>query len=195
MIDMSELTPVIEGTDLRNLISNKFQEMFKALSGIEGELVREKYQKNPLAFPKSVDTNWLSFFVNTVNVNQDSFQRINSQDDLTMVNDLSVSVDVSLYGPKSFEIALLIFDGLRLHFNRTILRSNGLYLNSIGNPTTFAEPRGGVNYKRCDFTLTFGVVVSNLTNFKTLTSFSAHILADASGTLIESTTEITEEQA
>ena len=158
------------------------QQLIVGITGLNGSLVREKYQTNA---PKieEVEINWCSFSLSTLQKDYDGFIKQNqSGDNSEVTRHQKLIVSASFYGPNSNQIASQFCNGFLLSQNREVLRSGNLNFNGTSDVTFVPEKKNEQWFKRHDVTLTLTQKEVNTTAVQSLESYSGTIKAQQGDT-------------
>jgi hypothetical protein len=101
-----------------NLTFKQFlQTMFVGISGLPGDLVRGKWQKNPPKEP-DVDVNWLAIGLGDNAPDANAYVGVNSQGGNVFYRHEELEILCTFWGPEADEVASLTRDGFQLGQNR-----------------------------------------------------------------------------
>jgi hypothetical protein len=110
-----------------------FQTMIKSITGIDGSLVRPRWQPNPPKQPSN-ETNWCAFGFDSVKSDHGAYVKtaLNGLGS-TLSRHEDVFLSAAFYGPNCYSFASLLRDGLEIQQNRDVLKQNGVaYLYEEG---------------------------------------------------------------
>lgn len=107
------------------------------LTGLEGDMVRPAFQKDPPAQP-DFDADWLAFRITAGPTDTFAFEGHDGSGDGSsyVQRNQVLEVAVFVYGPNAEHYDAWIRDGLQITQNRDILRSFGIAVISHDAPTT-----------------------------------------------------------
>lgn len=117
----------------RNLTLTQFlQTVFVGLTGIDGTLVRPKWQPEPLKQP-DLTVNWMAYGVTATTPDANAYLGVNDDGlSSTMQRHALLEVQCSFYGPQAQEYADLVRDGFQIPQNRSALKSANMGFVEVG---------------------------------------------------------------
>lgn len=134
---------------------NLLQPLFVALTGLDGSMVRPRYQYDQTPNTPEVNIPWAALGCTTtatdwlpseVHANdgtgQDILQR---SEDITLL--------FSAYGPKAQSMAATVRDSLAIAQNRVLFQQNSMDLITVTNPIMLPALLSGVWGRRCDMSV------------------------------------------
>src|SRR5690606_4618571 len=92
------------------------------ISGLNGTLVRAKFQKNPPPQPSDIDTNWIGFSLNTITQDGNAYVGMDEDDVMNLQRQELIEVQCSIYGALASETAGKLSDGFQIQQNLEALR-------------------------------------------------------------------------
>lgn len=109
------------------------QTIVVGISGIDGTLVRPKWQVEP---PKQPDimVNWIAMGIANQNPDTFAFVGMDSDGNTEFSRNEEIEVSCSLYGPDALEIAGVLRDGLQIPQNLEVMRQANMGLIETGRP-------------------------------------------------------------
>jgi hypothetical protein len=111
------------------------QSVLVGLTGIDGTLVRPKWQINPPKQP-DIGVDWIAFKVTMSNPDTYSYNTLSHDEDDNPVYQYQRQEDLTLscafYGPNSREYGSIVIDGFQIGQNLEALQSAGLAFTSSG---------------------------------------------------------------
>jgi hypothetical protein len=168
---------VVEGDALDDV----FQQMLVGLTGLPGDRVRPRWQRNPAKMPE-ISTDWVA--VGVVDENEEHGAAVVTFDAATgskVRRHEDVSVLATFYGPNSKGYARQVRDALQLPQNRELLQSSYISFVDAGTIRAVPEQFNEQWVKRADLTLRFRRVIERTFAVK---SFASADLDVKGGTLI-----------
>jgi len=105
-----------------NLTLEQFiQQVLVGVSGLPGDLVRERWQVDP---PKQPDifTNWLAFALTEDDSDTNAFNSVNPDGSNIFMRMEALTVQCSFYGPQALHYGKLVRDGFQIGQNREALQ-------------------------------------------------------------------------
>ncbi len=149
----SYLSPInTDQADYDKQLTDVLQEAISGITGIEGSLVRRKYQPVTPKMPEP-HTNWVAFYVHSIE--PDDSPSITHEDSVSGGYDENVrherlSVLCTFYGENGEQKASLLRDGLGIPQNMTELRKKGFGLVGVGQVISVPEFINQVWVRRFD---------------------------------------------
>lgn len=117
------LTPAPQAPLPGGLTFKQFlQTVFVGISGLDGTLVRPKWQPNPPKQP-DIDVNWLAIALVVNKGDANAYSELNADGVNTTQRHEDLEVQCSFYGPDSDEVSSLVRDGFQIQQNLEALRS------------------------------------------------------------------------
>lgn len=98
------------------------QSMLVGISGIDGKLVRPRWQVAPPTQP-SLETNWIAFAVKIVGQDANAYVSLNSDGSSTLQRHEKLEIPCAFYGPDAIEIQGLVRDGFQIQQNLEAMRA------------------------------------------------------------------------
>jgi hypothetical protein len=99
------------------------QTVIVGISGIQGQLVRKKWQPNP---PKQPDanTNWIAFGIASESVDNNAFVGMDGAGVTTLQRQEYFELQCSVYGPAAYDTATILRDGFQIQQNLAALKAS-----------------------------------------------------------------------
>lgn len=130
------------------------QQVIVGVVGLQGEMVRPKFQKNvPKVLPNPED-NWCAFSIAQQTPDATAFHKVKeSGNGSVLTRHIELTIDCSFYGSQCQENAGKLRDGLEISQNRDVLRSGNMGVKEVGASVYVPELHGQVWFPRCDITV------------------------------------------
>ncbi|WP_142850864.1 hypothetical protein [Telmatospirillum sp. J64-1] len=141
----------VEGGLSREALEDVIHDLLAGLTGLEGALIRPRYQPKPPPQPKP-EVDWCAFGI--TEAAPEGTQLIQGDGAAVLHSQASLTVALSFYGPGGDVLAGRVRAGLQIAQNREGLRAAGLAYVSAGAIIAGAELVGGSWLPRFDLTLT-----------------------------------------
>jgi hypothetical protein len=106
-----------------NLTFEQFiQQVFVGISGLPGDLVRDKWQPNP---PKQPDLyiNWLAIGIQEEGADTFAYNSVDQNGNNQFMRMEAITVQCSFYGPDALKYGRLVRDGFQIGQNRETLQA------------------------------------------------------------------------
>ena len=142
------LTPTPPPPDYDEAFDDFFHDVIAGVTGLDGKLVRPRWQPDPPTIPKR-DLTWVGFGVSGETV-PDTFAYESVG---TVIRHEVVTILCSFYGPQASGYATLLRDGLALGQNRFALDVENVGLIEAIGPRSFAELVKEVWIRRADLAI------------------------------------------
>lgn len=138
-------------------LENLLHDALAGITGLEGDLVRPRYQPRPPKQPDA-DVDWCAFGVQSRPGL--GFPAVFHKDTEDNGSDTTISwerplVPVTFYGPNAQDLAKRLRTGLAVEQNRAELRSGGLALADVGQAVVVPELINNAWVQRVDLDLAF----------------------------------------
>lgn len=107
------------------------QTVFVGVSGLPGELVRPKWQKNPPKQP-DIDVNWLAIGLSEDDADTNAYTGVDAAGNNQFMRMEELTVQCSFYGPLAHEYMRIVRDGFQIPQNFAALQSANMGFVSTG---------------------------------------------------------------
>lgn len=135
-------------------ITQYLQKVIVGLTGLSGEMVRPKWQKNPPKMPPTPEINWCAFKVTEENPDANAFTEVASDGEgSTLQRHVELRLSCSFYGSLCMENASKLRDGFQIAQNRDALKEAKIGFKETSSSTFVPELFAQVWYDRCDITV------------------------------------------
>lgn len=117
------LLPAPQGSLPGGLTFSQFlQQVFVGISGLDGTLVRPRWQPKPLKSP-DLDVNWMAFAVVDNDADAHAFSGVNPDGSNYTQRHEDLEVQCAFYGTDAMRYATQVRDGFQVQQNLDVLRS------------------------------------------------------------------------
>jgi hypothetical protein len=148
------LLPAQAAPDDGDFLDSIFQGLIAAITGLEGTLVRVRWQPDPPQEPP-VDTNWCSFAVSVEDGDCPAIQWDHETQTYTYTIHDEITVLVMFFGPASRQYALQLRDGLRVPQNTEGLLTSAMRFRASDRIRMLSEKVNQQMRRRHDISLRF----------------------------------------
>lgn len=176
-------------------LADFFQAILVGLTGIDGKMVRPKWQANPPGNPgQGID--WIAFGVEMQDSDGFAFvQHVGGADggngaDVFQRNE-NLHITCNFYGPNCGAFASQVSDGLLIEQNRAVLTANGMGLTDAGKPRRVPDYLNMLWYPRVDLVLIIRRCVQRVYPILNLLSADGTVYGEGSS-LLTSSINVTE---
>lgn len=133
------LTPTSTNGFPNNLTLDQFiQTILVGISGLQGDLVRPKWQENPPKQP-GIKTNWIAFRTALITPDTYEFTGMDLSGNPFTQRYQNLSVQCSIYGPDAANVAGVLRDGFQIAQNREAMNAVGLKFVNTGYPSLIPD--------------------------------------------------------
>lgn len=127
------------------------QQMIVGMTGMNGTMVREKFQKNSVEQEATPEDVWCAFFVTETTPDANAYTEVIREGDMSkMQRHLELVVDCSFYGEGSKVFAEKLRDGFQIAQNRDVLTTGNMGFKEVSTIRSVPEKHGQVWFKRYD---------------------------------------------
>jgi hypothetical protein len=135
-------------------LTQYIQQVIVGITGLQGTLVRPKWQKNPPKVLPNPEDNYCAFRVTTRTPDASAFHKLNDNGNGSVLQrHVELAISCSFYGSDCEKNAALLSDGLEIAQNRDALKAANIGVKDIGVAIYVPELHGQVWYPRCDITI------------------------------------------
>lgn len=114
-------------------LEDVFQGAIAGITGIDGTLVRPRWQPEPANIPDFTE-NWIAFGITTMPADRFVFLKQIDASTVELECSEELSLLCSFYGPSAQNYASVFRDGLQIQQNRAALSAQKIKLVEIGDP-------------------------------------------------------------
>jgi len=157
-----------------------FQGALSGITGVDGKLVRPRWQAEPPNQP-DFDTTWIAFAVSVTDQDVFAYQNhaVTLDDPLgsdKVERDEMLEVFCSFYGPDGHKVMAQLREGLQIEQNRYVLAQSYVQFREFGQPVYLPALLKERNVKRVDVKMKFVRRVHRVYPIRTVTS--AELIVD-----------------
>ena len=177
---LAPTTPALPG----NLTFQQFmQAVLVGITGLDGPLVRPRWQLNPPKQPQP-DVDWMAFGISNKQADANGYLNVaTSPTASTLSRHETFDVECSFYGPDADANAQRLREGLQISQNREVLFKNNMAFKGDGPIVAAPELVNDRWYHRRDITLTFARQIQSSYQILTITSSGGTVKTDGSSGL------------
>lgn len=126
----SSTAPLPGGLTFRQFL----QTIFVGVSGLPGDLVRPRWQKNPPKTP-DIDVNWLAIGITQSKGDANAFTGLDKDGNNLTQRHEELEVQCAFYGPDAYDNATLVRDGFQIQQNLEAMRAANMGFVSATDAT------------------------------------------------------------
>jgi hypothetical protein len=153
------------------------QSVIVGISGVNGSLVRPKWQEAPPKQP-DISVNWIAFAVELGNPDQNAYVELRSDGSSTVQRQEKLEVKCSVYGPAAIETISILRDGFQIQQNLEALRAANMGYRGVSNTTPSADLYNERWYNRYEVTISLARQVQRTYPILSFVSASGTIHTD-----------------
>lgn len=171
------------------------QKVIVGVTGIAGDKVRPKWQKQPPKVLPNPEDLWCAFGVTTVNPDANAFVKTAEDGEAsTLQRHVELIVGVSFYGDNCVAYADLLRDAFQIAQNREALRAANMGFKETSESLYVPELHGQAWFPRCDINVVLRMQVDREYNILSFETASGNIQALKDNNQIEDVPWNVEEQ-
>lgn len=149
-------------------LEDLFQTVIVGITGLQGNLVRPRYQPNPPTWP-GFDVDWCAFNVYVRPTLWNAYQTINADGSYNVEGTEVLEATLSFYGPRYQALEREWRDGMQLSQNRDVLTNAGIVFLEFAEPVVVPVLMKEMWVKKVDIRGTFHRWAVRTYNVRTLT--------------------------
>lgn len=164
-------------------VTQFIQTVLVGISGVDGTLVRPKWQANPPKHPPTIETNWIAFGIGLGAPDNNAYIATNPNDPSVVDSQRHETLDVgvSIYGPLALETYALLRDGFQVPQNLQALIDANMGFVEILAARPLPDLLNERFYNRVETSIILRRQVNRLYSVPTILSANGRIYAPTSG--------------